>query len=56
MSKRFSVISRLAIRNLRRQVRRTILTSLAMIVGGTLLMISFLLLVIGITRIRTRKD
>jgi ABC-type lipoprotein release transport system permease subunit len=31
---------RLAVRNLRRQTRRTILTSLAMIVGGTLLMFS----------------
>ncbi|MCP5109855.1 MAG: hypothetical protein GY953_03375, partial [bacterium] len=40
MSKRFFVISRLAIRNLRRQVRRTVLTSLAMIIGGMLLMIS----------------
>ncbi len=40
MSKHFFVISKLAVRNLRRQVRRTVLTSLAMIVGGTLLMIS----------------
>lgn len=40
MSGRFHVVSRLAIRNLRRNVRRSVLTSLAMIVGGTLLMMS----------------
>ncbi len=40
MSQRFSVISKLAIRNLHRNLRRSVLTSLAMIVGGTLLMIS----------------
>jgi ABC-type lipoprotein release transport system permease subunit len=40
MSKRFHVVVRLAVRNLRRHVRRSVLTSLAMIVGGTLLMMS----------------
>ena len=40
MSKRFQVVSRLAVRNLRRHVRRSVLTSLAMVVGGALLMIS----------------
>jgi ABC-type lipoprotein release transport system permease subunit len=40
MSKHFRVVSRLAVRNLRRHVRRSVLTSLAMIVGGALLMIS----------------
>ena len=40
MSKRFHVVARLAVRNLRRHVRRSVLTSLAMIVGGTLLMMS----------------
>jgi ABC-type lipoprotein release transport system permease subunit len=36
----FPVIAGLAFRNLRRHVRRTLLTALAMIVGGALLMIS----------------
>ncbi len=40
MSKRFHVVARLAVRNLRRHVRRSVLTSLAMIVGGALLMMS----------------
>lgn len=37
---RFGVIVRLAFRNLRRYLRRTLLTALAMIVGGTLLTIT----------------
>jgi len=40
MNRRFSVIARLAVRNLYRHRRRSVLTSLAMILGGTLLMIS----------------
>lgn len=40
MSKIFHVVSRLAVRNVRRHVRRSVLTSLAMIVGGALLMMS----------------
>ena len=35
------VIVRLAFRNLRRQLRRSILTAMAMIVGGWLLIFSF---------------
>lgn len=38
--RRTRVMIRLALRNLRRQVRRTVLTASALIVGGTLLMIS----------------
>lgn len=41
MNRRFRVVSKLAVRNLRRNVRRSVLTSLAMIVGGALLMMSF---------------
>jgi ABC-type lipoprotein release transport system permease subunit len=40
MSKSFNVIARLAVRNLLRHARRSVLTSLAMIIGGTLLMMS----------------
>lgn len=40
MNQRLRVVARLAVRNLRRHVRRSVLTSLAMIVGGTLLMMS----------------
>lgn len=40
MTRRAAVILTLAFRNLRRYLRRTLLTSLAMIVGGALLMIS----------------
>jgi putative ABC transport system permease protein len=38
--RKLGIIVELALRNLRRQLRRTVLTSLAMIVGGALLMIS----------------
>ena len=38
--KHFSVIGLLALRNLRRHLRRTLLTALAMLVGGALLMFS----------------
>lgn len=40
MTKRALVMTRLALRNIRRHVRRSLLTSFAMILGGTLLMIS----------------
>ena len=39
----FRVIVVLALRNLRRQLRRTLLTCLAMIIGGALLMFSLTL-------------
>jgi len=40
MTRRFGVLLDLACRNLRRYLRRTLLTSLALVVGGALLMIS----------------
>jgi ABC-type lipoprotein release transport system permease subunit len=40
MTERFRVVAMLAVRNLRRNLRRSVLTSLAMIVGGALLMMS----------------
>lgn len=40
MTRRPAILVRLALRNLRRQMRRTLLTSTAMIVGGALLMFS----------------
>lgn len=40
MSRKLGIIVELALRNLRRQLRRTVLTSLAMILGGTILMIA----------------
>lgn len=40
MSQRLHVVAKLAVRNLRRHVRRSVLTSLAMIIGGALLMMS----------------
>jgi ABC-type lipoprotein release transport system permease subunit len=40
MMRRAAILVDLALRNLRRHLRRTLLTSLAMVVGGTLLMIS----------------
>jgi ABC-type lipoprotein release transport system permease subunit len=41
MTRRLGVLVDLACRNLRRHLRRTILTALALVVGGTLLMITF---------------
>ena len=40
MNKRNQAMFRLAVRNIRRHVRRSLLTSFAMMIGGTLLMIS----------------
>ena len=40
MSRKLEVLSGLALRNLRRYLRRTLLTSSAMVIGGTFLMIS----------------
>ncbi len=40
MTRKFGIIVELALRNLRRQLRRTVLTSLAMVLGGAILMIS----------------
>lgn len=40
MMKRTAVLTKLALRNLERHLRRTILTSIAMVLGGTMLMIS----------------
>ena len=45
MSTHLRVISKLAMRNIRRNFGRSLLTSLAMIVGGTLLMITLLRLI-----------
>ncbi len=41
MTRRLGVLVDLACRNLRRYLRRTILTALALVVGGTLLTITF---------------
>jgi ABC-type lipoprotein release transport system permease subunit len=41
MTRRLGVLVELACRNLRRHLRRTILTALALVVGGALLMITF---------------
>ena len=40
MTRKAAVIVLLAVRNLRRYLRRTVLTSLALVLGGALLMIS----------------
>ena len=43
MTTRFRVVATLALRNLRRHLRRTLLTASAMVIGGALMMFSFAL-------------